>query len=110
MAKDVLLLLYEVLGAVPEGSEAAIKLERAIGKLRAALPYDPDSPADMTQTLKTLTELLDEVPEPVKSSLFMSISAIDETERLCREKMASKRPQPVARFAMTPIYNPPLTR
>jgi hypothetical protein len=28
MAKDVLLLLYEVLDALPEGSEAAIKLER----------------------------------------------------------------------------------
>ena len=90
MAKDVLLLLYEVLDALPEGSEAAIKLERALGKVRAAMLYDPDKPADMTQPLKTLTELLDEVPESAKSSLFMSIMAIDETERLCREKMASK--------------------
>jgi serine/threonine protein kinase len=47
MAKDVLLLLYEVLDALPEGSEAAIKLERALGKVRAAMPYDPDNPADM---------------------------------------------------------------
>ena len=64
MGKDILLLLYEVLDAVPEGSEAAIKLERALGKLRAALAYDLDNSADMTQALKTLTELLDEVPEP----------------------------------------------
>jgi hypothetical protein len=90
VAKDVLLLLYEVLDALPEGSEAAIKLERALGKVRAAMPYDPDNPANMTQPLKTLTELLDEVPESAKSSLFMSIMAIDETERLCKEKMASK--------------------
>jgi len=90
MGKDILLLLYEVLDAVPEGSEAAIKLERALGKLRAVMPYDPDNPADMTPTLKTLTELLDEVPESARPSLFMSIVAIDETERLCKEKLASK--------------------
>jgi hypothetical protein len=29
MAKDVLLLLYEVLDALPEGSEAASKLEKS---------------------------------------------------------------------------------
>jgi hypothetical protein len=90
MAKDVLLLLCEVLDALPQGSEVAMKLERALGKVRAAMPYDPDNPADMTQPLKTLTELLDEVPESAKSSLFRSIMAIDETERLCKEKMASK--------------------
>jgi len=90
MGKDVLLLLYEVLDALPEGSEAAIKLERVLRKVRAAMPYDPDDPADMTQPLKALTELLDEVPESAKSSLFMSIMAIDETERLCKEKLASK--------------------
>jgi hypothetical protein len=54
------------------------------------MPYDPDNPPDMTQPLKTLTELLDEVPESAKSSLFMSIMTIDETERLCKEKLASK--------------------
>jgi hypothetical protein len=90
MAKDVLLLLCEVLDALPEGSEVAMKLERALGKVRAAMPYDPDNPADMTQPLKTLTELLDEVPESAKSSLFMSIMAIDEMEQVCKEKMASK--------------------
>jgi hypothetical protein len=61
-----------------------------LSKYGAAMPYDPDNPADMTQPLKTLTGLLDEVPETAKSSLFMSIMAIDETERLCKEKMASK--------------------
>jgi len=90
MAKDVLLLLYEILDALPESSEAAIKLERTLRKLRAVMPYDPDNLANMTPTLKTLTELLDEVPEPAKPSLFMSIAAIDETERLCKEKLASK--------------------
>ena len=101
MAKDVLLLLYEVLDALPDGSEAAIKLERVLGKLRAAMPYDPDNPADLTPTLKTLTELLDEVPVSARPPLFMSIAAIDEdeTERLCREKLASRRPQPVGRSA-----------
>lgn len=90
MAKDVLPLLHEVLDALPEGSQAAIKLERALGKVRAAMPYDPDNPADMTQALKILTELLDEVPESAKPSLFMSIAAIDETQRLCEEKLASR--------------------
>ena len=55
MAKDVLLLLYEVLDALPEGSEAAIKLGRTLRELRAVMHNDADNPADMTPTLKTLT-------------------------------------------------------
>jgi hypothetical protein len=88
--KDVLLLLKEVRETLPDGSAAAIKLDRVLGEVRLALPYDPDNPADMSRPLRTLTELLDEVPESAKYSLFLSIVAIDETERLCKERLSNR--------------------
>ena len=86
MGKDVLLLLTEARETLPDGSAAAIKLDRVLGEMRLALPYDPDNPADMARPLRTLTELLDEVPESAKSSLFMCITAISEIQRLCKER------------------------
>jgi hypothetical protein len=90
MGKDVLLLLKEARETLPDASAAAIKLDKVLGEVRLALPYDPDNPVDMSRPLRTLTELLDEVPESAKYSLFLSIVAIDETERLCKERLSNR--------------------